>query len=214
MIISSNISKNDFEEVIGFFLSWILVGFLTLLFLIFSYLRKTEYNKKHLKKFFDDTDWTFVCVATGYLAPIIVFLIYISNKLSSKKDNIFGWLYDILYKIANVGVNQKENKKKRGLIILVRSEKTCRTVQDAVDFIMDECKNKDMHIDRLVKENKRLTDEYDKDEEIQKMNQQLYNMKKIFGGDFQLQRLKMRELRNGRTNTKKKFMELQNLLKR
>ena len=61
--------------------------------------------------------------------------------------------------------------------MLVRSEKTCRTVQDAVDFIMDECKNKDMHIDRLVKENKRLTDEYDKDEEIQKMNQQLYNMR-------------------------------------
>lgn len=112
MIISSNISKNDFEEVIGFFLLWILVGFLTLLFLIFSYLRKTEYNKKHLKKFFDDTDWIFVCVATGYLAPIIVFVIYISNKLSSKKDNIFGWLYDILYKIANVGVNQEENKKK------------------------------------------------------------------------------------------------------
>lgn len=53
-----------------------------------------------------------MCVATGYLAPIIVFVIYISNKLSSKKDNIFGWLYDILYKIANVGVNQKENKKK------------------------------------------------------------------------------------------------------
>ena len=48
MIISSDILKNDFEEVIGFFLSWILVGFLTLLFLIFSYLRKTEYNKKHL----------------------------------------------------------------------------------------------------------------------------------------------------------------------
>lgn len=112
MIISSNISKNDFENVIGFFLLWILVGFLTLLFLIFSYLRKTEYNKKHLKKFFDDTDWTFACVVTGYLAPIIVFVIYISNKLSSKKDNIFGWLYDILYKIANVGVNQKENKKK------------------------------------------------------------------------------------------------------
>ena len=98
--------------------------------------------------------------------------------------------------------------------MLVRSEKTCRTVQDAVDFIMDECKNKDMCIDRLVKENKRLTDECDKDEEIQKMNQQLYNMKKIFGVDFQLQRLKMRELRNGRMNTKKKFMELQNLLKR
>lgn len=53
-----------------------------------------------------------MCVATGYFAPIIVFVIYISNKLSSKKDNIFGWLYDILYKIANVGVNQKENKKK------------------------------------------------------------------------------------------------------
>lgn len=61
--------------------------------------------------------------------------------------------------------------------MLVKSEKTCRTVQDAVDFIMDECKNKDMRIDRLVKENKRLTDEYDKDEEIQKMNQQLYNMR-------------------------------------
>ena len=53
-----------------------------------------------------------LCVATGYLAPIIVFVIYISNKLSSKKDNIFGWLYDILYKMANVGVYQKENKKK------------------------------------------------------------------------------------------------------
>ena len=26
--------------------------------------------------------------------------------------------------------------------MLVRSEKTCRTVQDAVDFIMDECKKK------------------------------------------------------------------------
>ena len=57
--------------------------------------------------------------------------------------------------------------------MLVRSEKTCRTVQDAVDFIMYECKNKDIHIDRLVKENKRLTDKYSKDEEIQKMNQQL-----------------------------------------
>lgn len=61
--------------------------------------------------------------------------------------------------------------------MLVRSERTCRTVQDAVDFIMDECKNKDILIDRLVKENKRLTDEYSKDEEIQKMNQQLYNMR-------------------------------------
>lgn len=61
--------------------------------------------------------------------------------------------------------------------MLVKSEKTCKTVRDAVDFIMDECKNKDMRIDRLVKENKRLTDEYDKDEEIQKMNQQLYNMR-------------------------------------
>ena len=43
--------------------------------------------------------------------------------------------------------------------MLVKSEKTCKTVRDAVDFIMDECKNKDMRIDRLVKENKRLTDE-------------------------------------------------------
>ena len=110
MIILSNISKNDFEEVIGFFL-WLLVGFLTLLFLILSYLRKTEYNKKYLKKFFDYTDWTFVCFATGYLAPIIVFVIYISNKLSSKKDNIFGGLYDILYKIANIGVKKKLNKE-------------------------------------------------------------------------------------------------------
>jgi hypothetical protein len=42
---------------------------------------------------------------------------------------------------------------------------------------MDECKNKDMRIDRLVKENKSLTDEYSKDEEIQKMNQQLDNMR-------------------------------------
>lgn len=111
MIILSNISKNDFEEVIRFFLLWLLVGFLTLLFLIFSYLRKTEYNKKYLKKFFDYTDWTLVCFATGYLAPIIVFVIYISNKLSSKKDNIFGWIYDILYKIANIGVKKKLNKE-------------------------------------------------------------------------------------------------------
>ena len=48
--------------------------------------------------------------------------------------------------------------------MLVKSEKTCKTVRDAVNFIMDECKNKDMRIDRLVKENKSLTDEYSKDE--------------------------------------------------
>lgn len=46
------------------------------------------------------------------------------------------------------------------------------------------------------------------------------NILVIDDGDYQgtqvfiLHRLKMRELRNGRMNTKKKFMELQNLLKR
>lgn len=96
-----------------FILSWILVGFLTLLFLIINYLRKSEYDKKHLKKFFDVTDWLFV-IAMGYFSPIIVFIKYISNNLNSKKDNIYECLYNTLYKIANIGVNKTSNNKEEG----------------------------------------------------------------------------------------------------
>lgn len=93
-----------------FILLWILVGFLTLLFLIIKYLRKSEYNKKAFKKIFNAIDWLFI-IAMGYFAPIIVFIEYISSNLNSKKNNIYEWLYDVLYKIANIGVNKKSNKK-------------------------------------------------------------------------------------------------------
>ena len=88
--------------------------------------------------------------------------------------------------------------------MLVRSEKTCRTVQDAVDFIMDECKNKDMRIDRLVKENKKLTDEYDKDEEIQKMNQQLDNMREDLRRGFPITEIENERIKNWKTVTQRR----------
>ena len=82
-----------------------------MLFLIISYLRKSEYDKKHLKKFFYATDWSLVCIATGYFAPIVVFINYISH---CRKDKIFEWIYDILYKIANIGVEKKSDNEKKG----------------------------------------------------------------------------------------------------
>ena len=95
--------------------SWIFVGFLSWLFLLLSTLRKSEYNKEDLKDYFNVRDLLCICLC-GWFSPVIIFVIIllccIADKLESRKCSFRGWLYDILYKIANVGVNQKENKKK------------------------------------------------------------------------------------------------------
>ncbi len=115
MTILNEVFEIDYFEkaltlIVLFASSWCLVGLVTLLFLIIKYLRKSEYNKKAFKKFFNAIDWFFIIVM-GYFAPIIVFIKYISSNLNSKKNNIYEWMYDLLYKIANIGVDKKLNKK-------------------------------------------------------------------------------------------------------
>ena len=89
--------------------SWIFVGFLSWLFLLLSTLRKSEYN------YFNVGDLLCICLC-GWFSPVIIFVIillcFIADKFESRKCSFREWLYDILYKIANVGVNQEENKKK------------------------------------------------------------------------------------------------------
>lgn len=72
-------------------------------------------NPVHLKDYFNVRDLLCICLC-GWFSPVIIFVIillcYIADKFESRKCSFREWLYDILYKIANVGVNQKENKKK------------------------------------------------------------------------------------------------------
>lgn len=95
--------------------SWIFVGFLSWLFLLLSTLRKSEYNKEDLKDYFNVGDLLCTCLC-GWFSTVIIFVIillcFIADKFESRKLHFREWLYDILYKIANVGVNQEENKKK------------------------------------------------------------------------------------------------------
>lgn len=91
--------------------SWIFVGFLSWLFLLLSTLRKSEYNKEDLKDYFNVRDLLCICLC-GWFSPVIIFVIillcYIADKFESRKLHFREGLYDILYKIANIGVNKKE----------------------------------------------------------------------------------------------------------
>lgn len=87
--------------------SWIFVGFLSWLFLLLSTLRKSEYNKEDLKDYFNVRDLLCICLC-GWFSLVIILLCYIADKFESRKCSFREWLYDILYKIANIGVNKKE----------------------------------------------------------------------------------------------------------
>ena len=91
--------------------SWIFVGFLSWLVLLLSTLRKSEYNKEDLKDYFNVRDLLCICLC-GWFSPVIIFVIillcYIADKFESRKLHFREGLYDILYKIANIGVNKKE----------------------------------------------------------------------------------------------------------
>lgn len=95
-------------KIIFIVMSWILVGFISWLFLIISYLRKSKYNPRDLKEIEIG-----VFIMSGWFSPIIILLCYMTYKFESKKYNFQKWIYDILYKIANIGVDKKSNKKEK-----------------------------------------------------------------------------------------------------
>lgn len=85
----------------------ILVGFISWLFLILSYLRKSKYNHRVLKSF-EIGENLVPLILSGWFAPMIILLCCMTYKFKSQKYNFYKWVYDILYKIANIGVNKKE----------------------------------------------------------------------------------------------------------
>lgn len=97
-------------KIIFIVASWILVGFISWLFLILSYLRKSKYNPRVLKNFEIGEDLG-LSILSGWFAPMIILLCCMTYKFESKKYNFQKWIYDILYKIANIGVKEKSNKK-------------------------------------------------------------------------------------------------------
>lgn len=98
-------------KIIFIVISWILVGFISWLFLMISYLRKSKYDPRVLKKIEIGEDLV-LFIMSGWFSPIIILLCCITYKFESKKYNFQKWLYDILYKIANIGVDKKSNKEK------------------------------------------------------------------------------------------------------
>lgn len=96
-------------KIIFIVVSWILVGFISWLFLILSYLRKSKYNPNVLKEF--DIELFVPVLLCGWFSPMIILFCYII-EFGSRKYDFYKWIYDILYKIANVGVNKKSNKEK------------------------------------------------------------------------------------------------------
>lgn len=96
-------------EIIFIVASWFLIGFLSYLFLVISYLRKTKYNPNVLKEF--DIEFFEIVLLCGWFSPMIILFCYIIDKFGSRKYDFYKWIYDILYKIANVGVKKKSNKE-------------------------------------------------------------------------------------------------------
>lgn len=94
-------------KIIFIVVSWILVGFISWLFLILSYLRKSKYNHRVLKSF-EIGENLVPLILSGWFAPMIILLCCMTYKFKSQKYNFYKWVYDILYKIANIGVNKKE----------------------------------------------------------------------------------------------------------
>ncbi len=94
-------------KIIFIVMSWILVGFISWLFLILSYLRKSKYNHRVLKSF-EIGENLVPLILSGWFAPMIILLCCMTYKFKSQKYNFYKWVYDILYKIANIGVNKKE----------------------------------------------------------------------------------------------------------
>jgi hypothetical protein len=75
--------------------------------LILSYLRKSKYNHRVLKSF-EIGENLVPLILSGWFAPMIILLCCMTYKFKSQKYNFYKWVYDILYKIANIGVNKKE----------------------------------------------------------------------------------------------------------
>lgn len=96
-------------EIIFIVASWFLIGFLSYLFLVISYLRKTKYNPNVLKEF--DIEFFVIVLLCGWFSPMIILFCYIIDKFGSRKYDFYKWIYDILYKVANIGVKKKSNKE-------------------------------------------------------------------------------------------------------
>lgn len=94
-------------KIIFIVMSWILVGFISWMFLILSYLRKSEYDY-NVKKVTEIGEALVVVILSGWFAPIIILLCCMTYKFESQKYNFYELVYDVLYKIANIGVNKKE----------------------------------------------------------------------------------------------------------
>lgn len=94
-------------KIIFIVISWILVGFISWMFLILSYLRKSEYNYNILKVI-EIWEALVIIILSGWFAPMIILLCCMTYKFESQKYNFYKWVYDILYRIANIGVNKKE----------------------------------------------------------------------------------------------------------
>ena len=94
-------------KIIFIVISWILVGFITWLFLMLSYLRKSEYDY-NVKKVTEIGEALVVMILSGWFSPMIILLCCMTYKFESQKYNFYKLVYDVLYKIANIGVNKKE----------------------------------------------------------------------------------------------------------
>lgn len=96
-------------KIIFIVMSWILVGFISWMFLILSYLRKSEYDY-NVKKVTEIGEALVVVILSGWFAPIIILLCCMTYKFESQKYNFYELVYDVLYKIANIGVNKKKKR--------------------------------------------------------------------------------------------------------
>lgn len=94
-------------KIIFIVMSWILVGFISWTFLILCYLRKSEYDY-NVKKVAEIGEALVIIILSGWFAPMIILLCCMTYKFESQKYNFYKLVYDILYKIANIGVNKKK----------------------------------------------------------------------------------------------------------
>lgn len=99
-------------KIIFIVMSWILVGFISWLFLMFSYLRKSKYDPRVLKNFEIGEDLG-LSILSGWFAPMIILLCCMTYKFESQKYNFYKWVYDILYRIANIGVDKTSNNEEK-----------------------------------------------------------------------------------------------------
>ena len=87
------------NEVILFFISWILAGLISIMILLIRDMRNTPYDENYFKK--GDVPFIMFMVAFGWFSLIIIIFICLKRIISR-------CLPRLLWEIANIGINKEE----------------------------------------------------------------------------------------------------------